>query len=228
MPMDLSYKTFDEALRGLKAQGLNFSGINTASIATQEMELGLLSARTMAASVANRAIKAVEAGTSPGLAVREAMQQMTAQIEGAFDTNLRIAYGHGRYKRATEGEGVDFITYRTKRDGLVRPAHARLNGTTLPRTHKFWLTHFAPLGFRCRCITEAVSQAQVEERNLTVSDKAPTERSRLYKNKRTGKTELVPESLAPGWLIDGKAPAIDPKHTLQTVLRRKLQELTKG
>jgi hypothetical protein len=56
-------------------------------------------------------------------------------------TNLRVAYGHGRYARGQESKTLEFFTFSTMGDGLVRPSHHALDGTTLPKKHVFWTTH---------------------------------------------------------------------------------------
>lgn len=51
-----------------------------------------------------------------------------------------------------EAEGDRYnLTYRTAGDGQVRPAHAALDGITLPPTHPFWMQYMTPNGWKCRC-----------------------------------------------------------------------------
>lgn len=221
----LALPTYEAALVSLKAQGLDFNGIDTAALLRSEAVLGDLSARVMASTVAQKAIRLVAGGATPQEAVSRALRETRGQVQAAFDTNLRTAYGHGRYKRAMETPGLSYFTFKTRRDARVRASHQRLHGTTLPKAHKFWHNHTAPLGFGCRCITEGMSTAQLKEQGILVSADAPGERFVEYKNKNTGEVELAPESSDPGWLIDGKSPAIDPLYTLQKVLARKQKEL---
>lgn len=43
------------------------------------------------------------------------------------------------------------LQYRTAGDDKVRPAHAALNGVTLPPSDPFWQTYYPPNGWNCRC-----------------------------------------------------------------------------
>ena len=43
------------------------------------------------------------------------------------------------------------LKYETKRDPKVRNEHVGLNGIVLPVDHDFWIDHFPPNGWRCRC-----------------------------------------------------------------------------
>lgn len=225
MPLNLVHPTFAAALAPLKAQGLAFKHIDTAALMAGEKALGDLSARVMAATIAKRAVQLSKNGASPAEAVARAMQETQGAIAKAFGTNLRTAYGHGRYTRTMDTPALKFITFRTRRDARVRPSHQRLNGLTLERSHEFWDTHTAPLGFGCRCITEGVSAADIKDEGLAVSEDGPADKLVEYRNPKTGQSEMVPESSDAGWLIEGRSPAIAPLRTLQVVLERKLAEL---
>lgn len=228
MPMldlaPLANRTLAEAAKGLKAQGLEFDAISLQAIQKSEVALGDLSARVMSATIAQRALHAVAKGASPREAVAQALAQNRPQVQAAFDTNLRLAYGHGQYRRAMESK-EPLVTFVSKGDSQVRPAHRTLHGVTLPKGHQFWQDHWAPLGWGCRCENRLIDAATAEARGLTVLDEAPEEKTKEYVNKRTGDTEVMPVSAAPGWLSGGMSPSIDPRKSLSKVLQRKLREL---
>lgn len=48
--------------------------------------------------------------------------------------------------------------YVTADDHRVRPNHAKWHGVILPVDHPFWITHFPPNGFNCRCLPQIVSK----------------------------------------------------------------------
>jgi uncharacterized protein with gpF-like domain len=223
--LNLVHPTFAAALKPLKAQGLAFAEIDTAALMAGEKALGDLSARVMAATIAKKAVLLAQAGASPAAAVANAVRATQQDVTAAFETNLRTAYGHGRYMRGADDKTLKYTVFHTRRDTKVRPSHRRLQGLTLPKEHPFWDNHTAPLGFGCRCITEAASAAEVADLGLTVSDDGPEEKMVEYRNMRTGQSELVPESADAGWLIEGRSPAIDPVRTLNIVLKRKMAEL---
>ena len=55
------------------------------------------------------------------------------------------------------------LQYRTAGDDKVRPAHAALNGTTLPITDSFWDSYFPPNGWNCRCTAVQVRRGKYTE-----------------------------------------------------------------
>ena len=52
------------------------------------------------------------------------------------------------------------LQYRTAGDSKVRPAHAALNGVTLPPSDTFWQTYYPPNGWNCRCTVVQVRKAK--------------------------------------------------------------------
>lgn len=72
-----------------------------------------------------------------------------------YQTNMATSYAAGRRRQMTE---PDFAAERPfwryeHFDGVKhpRPQHQAWDGLTLPATHEFWKTHFAPNGWGCRC-----------------------------------------------------------------------------
>ena len=51
------------------------------------------------------------------------------------------------------------LQYRTAGDDKVRPAHAELNGVTLPPSDPFWDVFYPPNGFNCRCTVVQVRKS---------------------------------------------------------------------
>jgi len=58
---------------------------------------------------------------------------------------------------------LPYLQYKTQRDGRVRPAHAVLDGTTLPMDDPFWDDYYPPNGWNCRC--NVIQTAGPEKRN---------------------------------------------------------------
>lgn len=52
------------------------------------------------------------------------------------------------------------LQYRTAGDSKVRPAHAALNGVTLPPSDPFWQTYYPPNGWNCRCTVVQVRKSK--------------------------------------------------------------------
>lgn len=76
------------------------------------------------------------------------------QVEGIVRTQIGLAYGAGVRAGAKRPE-IDEILwgwkYVTVGDDRVRPTHAAMDGTTLPKDDPFWRENSCPNGFLCRC-----------------------------------------------------------------------------
>ncbi|PWF32279.1 phage head morphogenesis protein, partial [Yersinia pestis] len=60
-----------------------------------------------------------------------------------------------------------YLMYSAINDSRVRPSHLALNRIVLPIDHPFWLTHYPPLGFRCRCTVIALTEKQALKYGIT-------------------------------------------------------------
>jgi SPP1 gp7 family putative phage head morphogenesis protein len=56
---------------------------------------------------------------------------------------------------------LPYLKYVTANDGRVRPAHAAMDGITLPVDHQFWKTYYPPNGWGCRCLIIQLANAVV-------------------------------------------------------------------
>ncbi|HEY0954025.1 MAG TPA: phage minor head protein [Roseateles sp.] len=121
-----------------------------------------------------------------------------------FDVNTRQANAAGLWERMQRTKRTHpYARYITKNDERVREAHRAWHNVTLPIDHPFWLTHWCPNGYRCRCRIVAVSQAEYD-RGVTPTGEpmvkaAPEIVWRDWQNRRTGETIKVPVGIDPGF-----------------------------
>lgn len=95
-------------------------------------------------------------------------------LDNVFRTNIQSAYGHGRWIQQNRNKDKrPYLMYSAINDSRVRPAHLALNRIVLPIDHPFWLTHYPPTGFRCRCTCIALTEAQALKYGITPDDKLP-------------------------------------------------------
>ena len=95
-------------------------------------------------------------------------------LDNVFRTNIQNAYGHGRWQQQQRNKTKrPYLMYSAINDSRVRPAHFALNRIVLPIDHPFWLTHYPPLGFRCRCTVIALTEKQALKYGITPDDKLP-------------------------------------------------------
>ena len=95
-------------------------------------------------------------------------------LDNVFRTNIQNAYGHGRWQQQQRNKDKrQYLMYSAINDSRVRPAHLALNRIVLPIDHPFWLTHYPPLSFRCRCTVIALTEKQALKYGITPDDKLP-------------------------------------------------------
>ena len=95
-------------------------------------------------------------------------------LDNVFRTNIQNAYGHGRWQQQQRNKAKrPYLMYSAINDSRVRPAHLALNRIVLPIDHAFWLTHYPPLGFRCRCTVIALTEKQAMKYGITPEDQLP-------------------------------------------------------
>lgn len=76
--------------------------------------------------------------------------------ENIFRTQVHLAHAAGEADVDAQPEIQEILwgyTYVTVGDNRVRPTHAAMDGTTLPKADPFWRTNMAPNGWSCRCKT---------------------------------------------------------------------------
>ena len=95
-------------------------------------------------------------------------------LDNVFRTNIQSAYSHGRWQQQQRNKDKhQYLMYSAIDDSRVRPAHLALNRIVLPIDHPFWLTHYPPVGYRCRCTCIALTEAQALKYGITPDDKLP-------------------------------------------------------
>jgi SPP1 gp7 family putative phage head morphogenesis protein len=72
-------------------------------------------------------------------------------LKTEYDTALATGQMAAKWVDFQRNADDYFLKYSTVGDARVRPAHADLDGITLPVDDPFWNTHYPPLGFKCRC-----------------------------------------------------------------------------
>jgi|GEM_PF-1590756 len=117
-----------------------------------------------------------------------------------IDTNLRTSYAAGRWARIQRTkDDLPYLRYRQIERPTSRDAHKPFDGIVLPVDHPFWQTHFPPNGWFCGCSVQQLSERQLQRRGLRVTDPAPEIRRRVWRNRRSGRDELIPEGIDPSF-----------------------------
>lgn len=121
------------------------------------------------------------------------------RLRTIYDTNIRMARSAALWERVQASKALlPFLKYSAVLDRRTRPQHAAWNGTILPVDHPFWLTHFPPCGWNCRCTALQYSQGMLDRAGLTVTE-VPDVTPVPFFNKSTGQTVNVPRGIDPGF-----------------------------
>lgn len=95
-------------------------------------------------------------------------------LDNVFRTNIQSAYGHGRWQQQQRNKAKrPYLMYSAINDSRVRPSHLALNRIVRHIDDPFWLTHYPPTGFRCRCTCIALTEKQALKYGITPDDKLP-------------------------------------------------------
>jgi SPP1 gp7 family putative phage head morphogenesis protein len=185
-----------------------------ALLAAKQYDLAADVARIALANKASAVLRRVGVALRDGrltadLKDREALQRIVG--EGLTDaradlmlTNaVRTAYHAGRYEQQRRDPTRQYLIYRTMGDDRVRPGHARLDGTMLAKSDKFWNEHYPPNGHNCRCRVDGLTQVQYDELKgkAGVRTKAPKEKRVRVRDKLTGRASWQPETVDSGWAV---------------------------
>lgn len=87
------------------------------------------------------------------------------QIEAMFRTRTQEAFSAGRWVADHDPDVADLIwgyEYSTVGDDRVRPNHAAVDGTVLPKSDPWWRIWWSPNGWNCRCTQiELLSETRI-------------------------------------------------------------------
>lgn len=126
----------------------------------------------------------------------------SARLKLIFDTNTRMANSAGLWERVWRNRSTHpYVRYITRGDERVREAHRAWANLTLPVDHQFWEKHWPPNGWRCRCRTMSMTQAEYDRRAAAgeITTEAPPEEFVTWTNQRTGEISEIPAGVTPGF-----------------------------
>lgn len=122
------------------------------------------------------------------------------RLQTIYRTNMQSAYAAGAWDGIEANKDTaPYLLYDAVDDYRTRTEHAAWDGTVLEVDDPWWLTHYPPNGWNCRCSVIQVDEEELAELGLTPSPKAPDDGSYKWTNSRTGKSESIPKGLDPGW-----------------------------
>ncbi|SBW13042.1 Mu-like prophage FluMu F protein [uncultured Alphaproteobacteria bacterium] len=143
--------------------------------------------------------------------VREVQLGSPRRLRTIYDTNMRVSHAQGRWERTERlAARRPYLRYVATLDERTRASHRSWHGTVLRWDDPWWDTHYPPNGWRCRCSTVQLGEADLKRYGFTPTDPAPNDGpGRVWTNPRTGETQVVPPGIDPGWAHNpGRRPDI--------------------
>ena len=130
-------------------------------------------------TVINLANKAVESGSTlqdfKKKVKAEGIELSPHHLDNIFRTNVQSAYAHGIWTQQQENKAArPYLRYSSLTDSRVRPSHLALNNIIRHIDDSFWLTHYVPNGYACRCGINALTEAQAKRLGVTTDDELPS------------------------------------------------------
>jgi SPP1 gp7 family putative phage head morphogenesis protein len=104
------------------------------------------------------------------------------RLKTIYQTNMQSAMMAGRQKDFLENVGNrPYWQYVAVLDERTRPTHRALDGRVFRYDDPFWQSFTPPLGWNCRCRFRALSERDIQKRDLTVesSDGLLSEQNKL-------------------------------------------------
>lgn len=136
--------------------------------------------------------------------------------------NVASAQAAGEWARTQATKDVlPYLEYLISLSERKRPEHMGWVGTTLPVDDSWWMTHYPPNGWHCKCRVQQISAPEAARRPDEKRQRPEVEYTD-WKNKRTGDTEAVPVGIDPGW---NHNPGILRDRTLSRGLNRALDQM---
>lgn len=137
--------------------------------------------------------------------------------------NVSTARAAGNWERIQRTKDfLPFLRYGRSISERRRPLHASWEGITLPVNHGWWLTHFPPNDWLCKCPQpRQLTRGQAAREGYNEDDLPPIN-LKPWKNKRTGETVMVPEGIGAGWQTN---PGINRMRTVMKSFGERLTEM---
>jgi len=189
---------FEEAIDFLRRrlalpEGVWLEMVREIDVAARDRSAGMSDA--LARDVLAAALEAVETGATSSdflAGFSDAIGRHGWTSGDAFEDSRRAeltfrlmtsqAYAAGRWKQIQRLKAVRTYLRYVHVDPLLtqkgsRDEHAAWHNVILPVDHAWWLTHYPPNGFNCRCYVQSLSERDLVRYGWSVSTEAPPSRT---------------------------------------------------
>lgn len=150
------------------------------------------------------------------------------RVRVIYDTNMRAAYAAAEWQ-AIEDTKADFpaLEYQGVEDEVTRASHLAFFGVVRLVGDAFWLTHYPPNDWFCRCWVVQISAAELasgaikltSDVDLAARGYDPDPQTwPLWTDKKTGMIARVPPGIGPGFAYN---PGMARREVLGELLARR-------
>lgn len=137
-----------------------------------------------------------------------------ACLKAIYDANLRIVHAEDRWQRIQAAKGaLPYLLYDHTPSAWQRPEHAAWDGLVLPVDDPWWLRHYPPRAWGCRCRVIQLGDRQLERLGKGI-DQAPAETYTGYTNPRTAELQKLPIGVDPAFSFAPGTRTLDAPMTL--------------
>jgi len=128
----------------------------------------------------------------------KAVRGVPARLLTIYETNMRVSRATGQWQRIQRTKtALPYLLYALGPAARHREEHVSWAGTILPVEDPWWDEHMTPNGWGCRCHVIQITRREAGRRGGP--SKSPIVERRRWRNPLTGKTELIPRGIDPGW-----------------------------
>lgn len=149
-----------------------------------------------------------------------------------YDRNVSQAYAASQWQAIEETVG-DFPALQYHHTDQLHPRleHLAFDKIVLPVRHAFWRTHYPQNGWFCKCFTIQISVDELASGAVTLTSDdqlrgagyvADPRFWREFKHTATGRTDLVPFGVSPGFAHNA---GMDRRRNLGELLERRVENL---
>lgn len=90
------------------------------------------------------------------------------RLKQIFELNTQSAYMAGRWERIQKNKALlPFLKYLPSHAKKQRHEHKAYYGLVLPVDSPFWLSHYPPNGYACKCNVVAITRSQAERSGIS-------------------------------------------------------------
>ena len=124
-------------------------------------------------------LDALDKSLSEGMTFKEWKESVAVEslglpeyrLNNIYRTNIQCAYNRGHWlQQVAHKDQRPYLMYDAVNDSRTRPSHAALDNIIKPIDDPFWDVYYPPNGYKCRCVSIALTEKQARTRGGVADD----------------------------------------------------------